>query len=335
MRLRMRPLAGADPATVDAWIALRTRAAEHDRPAGPPVCPAELRGSLLVPPPATEMLEWAAFAGDDLVGTVRLELPAEENTDLAVAETLVVDPAWRGRGVGTALLEQAAGHARARGRHRLAGTTVAARPAADPAADPAAGWARRRGAEPVYRMVHNQLRLGAGAEGLPGWQPDSSRFEILTWGTVVPDDLVADVAELQAVLSGDGQSGDDRWQPHAAEVRRVRELERMRLSRGRRAHQLGLRDRTTGQLVARGVLSVTRSWPDVGLLAGAVVLPAYRGRGLGGILALEGLRRAAALQPRLRLVDTWNVHANHRIRHIIAGLGFTEVADWTTWNLAI
>ena len=331
--LRTRTLTDADEPTLAAWVDLRTRAAAHDRPAGPPVCPAELRGSLRVPPPATDVVEWAAYAGDEVVGTVRVELPVEENTDLAVLDTLVVDPAWRGRGVGSALLAEAGAVARERGRRRLQGSTVGKR-GADLDADPNAGFARRHGARCVYALVHNQLAVQPRPPWWDtAWQVDESRFEVLTWGTVVPDELVEEIAGLEAVLSGEGNTGDDSWEARRPAVQRVRDFERMRISRGRGAHQMGFRDRTTGQLVARGVLSITESWPSVGLLATAVVLPDYRRKGIGGAMAAEGIRRAVTALPELRVVESLNVESNHKIRQLIAALGFTEVADWTVWQL--
>jgi RimJ/RimL family protein N-acetyltransferase len=109
----------------------------------------------------------------------------------------------------------------------------------------------------------------------------------------------------------------------------------MRISRGRQAHQMGFRDRATGRLVARGTLSLTRSWPSIGLLATAVVLPEYRRRGLGGAMAAEGIRRAAVTEPELNVVETFTVESNHKIRQVMAALAFTEVADWVVWQLPV
>jgi hypothetical protein len=71
--LRIRPLNEASDATVAAWVDLRRRAAAHDMLAGPPLCETGLRGSLRVPPSATEVVECAAFDGTRIVGAVRLE----------------------------------------------------------------------------------------------------------------------------------------------------------------------------------------------------------------------------------------------------------------------
>jgi GNAT superfamily N-acetyltransferase len=330
--LRIRTLHDADEPTVAAWVDLRTRAAGHDRVAGPPTCEQELRGSLRVPPPATEVVEWIAEAGDRVVGTVRMELPIEENKDLATLETLVVDPEHRGRGIGTALLAEARRVAAAHGRTRLHGTTVGKR-GADHASDPNGAFARKHGASQVYTLVHNQLVVDPRPQWWDtAWHIDEDRFEVLTWGTEVPDDLVDEIADLEAVLSGEGNSGDERHEARRPAVRRVRDFERMRMSRGRTAHQMGFRDRSTGQLVARGTLSITRSHPTVGLLATAVVRPDYRRRGIGGALAAEGIRRAVSALP-LKVVESLNVESNTKIRQLIAALGFVEVADWVVWQI--
>ena len=78
---------------------------------------------------STELAAWVAVDGDDVVGHVAVTdvaagweadgwgagtgLPASA---LAAVAVLFVDPAASGRGVGTALLEVAVGHARALGR---------------------------------------------------------------------------------------------------------------------------------------------------------------------------------------------------------------------------
>jgi GNAT superfamily N-acetyltransferase len=275
------------------------------------------------------------MAGDRAAGTVRLELPTEENTDLAVAETLVVAPDLRGTGIGTVLLEHAVEQARSNGRRRLQGTSVSTRDTR-PGDDLGAAFALRHGARRVYALVHYQTDVSANAawRGLD-WPLDATEFEPVLWGTVVPDDLVDDVAVLDSSLSGSGQSGDDSWEPAPALVRRIREFEAMRISRGRRAHQIGLRHRKTGRLVGRGVLSLTESWPNRGLLANLVLLPEYRSAGVGGPFLLEALRQAPLVEPGLEIVESWTVESNPAMRALNSAVGMREVGYWTTWELSL
>ena len=59
---------------------------------------------------------WIALDGDDVVGCVALQpLPA----GVGEVKRMFVDPAWRGRGVGRALLERLIAAARERGHAEL------------------------------------------------------------------------------------------------------------------------------------------------------------------------------------------------------------------------
>jgi putative acetyltransferase len=59
---------------------------------------------------------WLAQSGDDAIGCVALR-PLSDGT--GEVKRMYVDSAWRGRGVGRALLETLIAHARTLGYHRL------------------------------------------------------------------------------------------------------------------------------------------------------------------------------------------------------------------------
>lgn len=323
----------ADEEVVAHWFALRTAAARADLPAHPAPCHADLLGSLRVAPPATAVEEWAARDGGRLVGTLRMEYPTEENTGAATAETLVVHPHERGRGIGRALHAFAVEQARSHDRGRLVATTDEA--LQGPSA--AGRFAAAVGASRVATLDHYQLALEeSGAEDrariLETARTRAAGYELTQWHTTVPDELLRDAAALQATLSESAPTGALEWEPQPADTARIRDFETMRIARGRRAYQTGVLDTRTGRLVAWSALSMTGGNPDSALQAVTVVHPAHRGRALGTVVKLANLDHIRREEPRLRSIDTWNAQDNVHMVRINRELGFRPVDRRVIWQ---
>lgn len=157
--VEIRPATERD---VPAILTLIRALAEYEKLAHEVVATEDrLRGSLFGNAPAAEAL--MAWAGDDAVGfalyfrsfSTFLGRPG------MYLEDLFVEPAWRGRGIGRALLSRVARTAVERGFGRLEWAVLDWN-------EPALGFYRRLGAEPldewtVYRVTGGALvRLGGG-----------------------------------------------------------------------------------------------------------------------------------------------------------------------------
>lgn len=332
--LRLRRPDPTDTADVDALHALRTAVAEAGPPYHPRPCRADLAGSLRVPPPATATEEWTAHEGQLLVGSLRLEFPTEENTDTALAAVLEVHPAARRRGIGRALHDHAVRRARARGRRQLLA------PADEPldTAPDRPSFAAALGARPSMVTTHARLELTAPgpaddhAELLAAAWQHARDYRLVQWGTTVPADLLADAAALEGTLGADARLGAADAEPQPPDTARIRDFERMRLARGRRAYQTGLQDPARGRLVAWSVLSLTQGQPAAALQAITVVHPAHRGRRLGVVAKLENLRHCREREPDLRAVDTWVADGNPHMRRINRELGYQPRDRRVVWQ---
>ncbi|MFY1678789.1 MULTISPECIES: GNAT family N-acetyltransferase [unclassified Streptomyces] len=327
MNVLFHPLDPNDRARLDAVYDLRVEASRVDTGHLPPPCPADFEGSVRVPPPATEVEEWVAHDERDTpVASLRLEFPREENLDTVTASVLVVHPASRRRGVGRRVLDFARDRAAAARRGRIltvADSTADGRPSTGP------GFAEAAGAKRVMTLTH--LRLLVGDAPPPAAVPAglTARF----WGSRVPEDLVAEAARLEATLSQDAPTGDLRQEPQPAAVERIRDFERMRLARGRRAHQCALLDTASGRLVAWTALSMTRAAPDNALQAVTVVDPSRRGLGLGRLVKSHNLARCLRTEPALAHVDTWNATGNEHMIRINRDFGFRPAGERWVWEL--
>ncbi|MEU3773129.1 GNAT family N-acetyltransferase [Streptomyces sp. NPDC032472] len=331
--LDLTPLDPADRNAVDDVFELRTLVHRADTPHLPAPCLADFTGSLMVPPPATRVEEWAGRDGSGrCVASVRLEFPQEENTEAVTAAVLAVHPALRRQGAGRRLVEFVRDRAGAAQRSRILFTADSgpAGPAGDTGTAPAHHLAAAIGARPVWTLDH--LRLDVADAPLP--QPLPESMSVRYWGSEVPEELVEQAARLEAALSATAPTGDPGWQPQPAAISRIRDFERMRITRGRRAHQCAILDRTTGRMAAWTALSMTRANPDNALQAITIVDPAHRGLGLGRQVKAHNLARARAAEPRLAHVDTWNASGNAHMLRVNAGFGFVPAGARWAWELS-
>ncbi|MFB7784412.1 GNAT family N-acetyltransferase [Streptomyces vinaceus] len=333
IRLDLAPLDPADRSAVDEVFELRTLVHRADTPHLPAPCRADFAGSLTVPPPATRVEEWAGRdAAGRCVASVRLEFPREENTGAVTAAVLAVHPALRGQGAGRRLVEFVRERAAAAQRSRILFTADSgpSGKAGHGTAAPAHRLAATVGARPVWTLDH--LRLDVADAPLP--QPLPESMSVRYWGSEVPGELVEQAARLEAALSATAPTGDPGWEPQPAAISRIRDFERMRIARGRRAHQCAILDDTTGRMAAWTALSMTRANPDNALQAITIVDPAHRGRGLGRQVKAYNLARARAAETRLAHVDTWNASGNAHMLRVNAGFGFAPAGVRWAWELA-
>ncbi|WP_279433361.1 GNAT family N-acetyltransferase [Micromonospora sp. KC606] len=329
----------ADQAAVDAAYRIAAAALPADLPGLPPYCRQRFEALVRQPMPGLATRLALARLDGSPAGWLRLELPQLDNTENARVE-LVVDPAYRRRGVGRALHEHGLRLLREAGRKRVVGQAVSALPGG-PARDPAGdAFAAAVGARPAVAEVRRRLdttaldraaldALAATARGA------ATGYRAVRWRQTTPEEYVADVAYLEGRMMIDAPTGDLEWEQENIDAGRIRGTERALDIRGVRRYHVGAVHEASGRLVAWSQLTLAASSTWHAWQQTTIVDPDHRGHRLGVLCKIENLEHALAYEPELRAVDTYNAAENVHMIAINEQLGFRPLDAAVEWQLAI
>lgn len=309
-------------ADVDAILAVRAAAHPVDQPGDPMPCPVWWGNEGAHPWPATAQPTWLAERCGEVVGFVAAYLTLRENLDVWTYD-LVVHPAHRGRGISADLLDHVEETARSDGRLRLL-TEVA---------EPVWGFAAAAGYRRVLVDVQRRLELDAADHDAHGRllaraRERSEGYSLIQWVGATPDDVLEDVAVLEARMSTDPPLEDLDWEPEAPDPDRVRERDAMVVGRGVTRYVTAVRDDATGAVV--GSTSLVRLATPAAQAEQweTIVLEEHRGHRLGLRLKLENLRFFRDHEPAVDTVDTWNAESNAHMVAVNDAMGFRVVRRW-------
>ncbi|MFR9776843.1 N-acetyltransferase family protein [Micromonospora sp. MS34] len=339
MGISVTPLDANDQPTRDAVYRIAMAAQAVDEPDLPPLCRRRFEAPLWHPMPGIDPRWVVARLDGAPVGWLRLYLHILDNTENASVD-LVVDPAYRRRGVGRALHEHGVRLLREHGGKRLVGPTVTALPGEKGRELPGAAFAAAVGARPALSDVRRRLDVTALdrsrlAALLAEARAAAAGYRTIRWGDHAPEEYVADVAHLEGRLLLDAPMGELAWEQERMDAERARAAERALDARGVRRHNVGAVHEASGRLVAWSQLSLDatttwHAWQQI-----TIVDPAHRGHRLGLLVKVENLEHALAHEPGLRVIDTYNAAANAHMIAINEQLGFRPAAGSTDWQLTI
>ncbi|HJQ49854.1 MAG TPA: GNAT family N-acetyltransferase [Gaiellaceae bacterium] len=218
---------------------------------------------------------------------------------------LLVEPASRRRGLGTALLERALARCRELGVEALRSVHATAAGAA---------FAAAMGAVDEQRIVRSVLDLRAAE--LPEPEPPEG-FRLVTWLGRVPDE------HLDAYITA-RKAMDDAPAPEGMEF--TESAEKVRASE----ESLERRDREMRLTVALNANGEIGSFTELRVSSGSTLaftddtgtVVAQRGKGLARAVKLESLRRLRADHPEVYVVTTSNAEENDVMRHLNQSIGF-------------
>jgi GNAT superfamily N-acetyltransferase len=355
-----------DPGRVTSWTLRDVPApASLDDPADPAVAlflgAAAVRTAVVVDtwgdddladPPRTQLAwlrdqvyepeRWRAAVDDDgrVLGVAAIGLPLADNTHLAFVH-LDVHPDARGRGVGSALHDDALEVARAAGRTRaMAATHQRREPDPGPTTlDPPTGEGRVDGAEPSVRfaldrgwaleqvtrrsMLHlpgdeaARDALAADAAAVAG--PD---YRLHTWGTVTPAEWADEYARLVGRMSTDAPMAGLDYGAEEWDAERVAHRQAQLADGGMELLQTVVEHVPTGTLAAFTNFWMPPDHDDYVHQGDTLVVPEHRGRRLGMLVKCANLAALRAERPSVRRISTWNAQENRWMLAINVTLGF-------------
>jgi mycothiol synthase len=220
---------------------------------------------------------------------------------------VLVEPARRRRGLGTALLDRALARCRELGVDGLRGVHMTAAGAA---------FSVAAGAVDEQRIVRALLDLRAAAELPEPVPPDG--FRLVTWLGRVPEEHLASYVVARTAM-------DDAPEPEGMDIpawtaEKVRASEES-LERRDREMRLTVAMAADGKIASFTELRVSRGstlcfTDDTGTVA------TQRGKGLARAVKLESLRRLRADHPEVDVVTTSNAEENGVMRRLNESIGF-------------
>lgn len=299
----------------------------------PPDDPGRIAAHVRFPPPSARQV--FALVEDDgrTVGGVWLFWdPAGDNPHLADFD-LIVDPAWRRRGIGTLLLREACEVAEGWGCRTLLSALTSNQ------IEAAAAFARAWGMEAALVLFASRMLVDRVDRGmLDRWIADAARsaadYDLLAIDGVTPEDLLEDVAEVTVSLN-DAPIGTLDVEDETPSVEYFRAFDLGRAAGGSERWALYARHRATGKIVGWSVLRFDPGRPTIAWQRETGVLPDHRGHRLGRWMKAVNLVRMLEERPGVVEVRTENAHGNEHMLAINDALGFEPFDDLTLWQVPV
>ena len=276
------------------------------------------------------------LASDDAgepVGCYLLVLPEHENTTMAECG-LVVPPARRRAGVGTALLAHCAGRARHAGRSRLTSTGATrtkVREGSPGAAFAAAVGAGTGLAELIMIQDIDADLLAELASLLAGAEQRSVGYELVSWLGASPEEYIDQFLQVSEAMSDAPR--DAGVQPQRWDSARLRNAEALAIGHGLCFYSTAARHRDTGEFAAVTRITTDPAMPGWGIQQLTAVLPAHRGHRLGIGVKIAMLKLLAEHDPGTHRILTGTAESNQHMIAINVQLGY-EIGDiYRSWDL--
>lgn len=321
----------ADAETVAACHAVSQDAARVDDPLAAPISVTYFRHSLASGWSGEATENWYLPGGNGTVaGWYHTDFPDLENVGRSTI-TLIVHPARRRGGLGTALLRHAVDRVAAKARKTLVGDFRQGSPGEAFALRVGAtlGMTDVRRVQDLAKVPAEELsRLRESAMG------GARGYSIARWTGVTPEERIDQVAQVHQALNDSPRS--DTVQPTAWTPERVRGRMNARIARSpmRRYSVAAIHD-PTGEMAALTAVSVDPAVPGWGYQQITAVTRPHRGHRLGLLVKVAMLDWLAEAEPRLEHIETWNAGTNQHMIAINESLGYTVTGRFPSAELPV
>lgn len=256
---------------------------------------------------------WVARMGHRIVGIVTVFFPERENRQMAITK-VVVPPALRRRGIGTALLGATLSNARSEGRTTITGQGLKVCGDGD-------RWASSLGFRRVQEFVMQALNVPDTDSEL--WDvPPPPGFRSERWTDSAPDRLVSGYAQARTAITDAPKDISSLRFPEWT-VERVRQHEADLRKNDFESRVVVAIHESSGVVAGLTELLVRASRPELAYQQDTAVLPAFRGHGLGRFMKAAMMRWLVTDRPEIQRVatntDAGNVHmirVNHQVGYL-------------------
>ncbi|MBB5832439.1 GNAT family N-acetyltransferase [Brachybacterium aquaticum] len=331
MHLTIRPLDPADDAELDQYLALEQALDEHAHGGSQALTREQLRAQL-TDTPYWSTRRWVAIAeslegGESLVGRASVFLPQKENLE-TISVGASVHPAMRGRGIATALVEEALLPAiRESGRTLVeAYGEIPADGDPDDLAQPVNRLAARLGITRKNVAVCRRLPLPLDDALLDALQVEAEEkqgdYRVELWDGEIPEEHLAAYGVLLRQLELDEPDEDVEHEAPEYTPERIRLNEQRLREQGMRPI-VAVAIAPDGSFAGNSEVHVhdnpasTLGWQE-----NTLVMPEHRGHRLGLALKVATHRQLRERAPQLTALVTWNSHVNPWMIAVNEKLGY-------------
>lgn len=285
-----------------------------------------------------------------VVGSGSLTLPLSENTTTAGVD-VVVDAAFRRRGIGTRILKFLEEAAVERNRTSLdgyCGEPIAPVLAGEALLEAKSGtggvpldaastrFALHHGYSLEQVETSSTLILPVDEAHLIALEVEAMRrateYDIIAWTDDCPEELVDRFATLKSLMSTEVPIAGLGWEGEEWDAVRVRREESTWRASGVDSLVAAAQHHRSGELAAYTVLTHREALPAVVNQEDTLVAPGHRGHGLGMLVKIANLRSAEDLWPHATCVMTWNANENRHMLAINIALGFKPSGFEGEWQ---
>jgi GNAT superfamily N-acetyltransferase len=292
---------------------------------------------------------WVARVEGRIVGRAFVELPLEEGARIAVVE-VEVHPDWRGRGIGSALLELGEGQAGEAGRRTLQAWPIHTRGADGgtrlapptgfgtvPADDAGVRFLLRAGwtLEQIYRISRMDLAASATrtADALRrGREGAGDEYDVLVWAGATPPEREEDQARLYARMLTDAPMAALVVDPEEWTRERVRDTDARAQQGGYLMITAAARHLGTDRLVGFTNVYIPSNRDRPADQGDTLVLKEHRGHRLGLLIKAALHEAVRAHSPGTAAITTFNAEENRYMLDVNEALGFVPIGYQGVWQ---